>query len=416
MPPRLGREPPPQITVAQQTDERGRELRGAVGAQVVPARLQGEPLDADRRGDHRAAHRHGFERLDAGPAAHAQGDDVGGAPPHVRADVVDEPRELPGHPAAPGLLDQGAWRIAADHLEPGVRELARHEVPDLVQEEVDAVDVGHPVHGAGESESPRIPRRGVAEEVEVHARGNHLGAGDAEAVAEPVRVPLRDGHDRVETLQGVALETFHLAELVAPEDPFERVSSHRRGRPKISLSTLWVKSTEGTARRAGARTAAWGKSNTTTSGRSASSSATRRRPGPERSVATETGRRDARCRSRVRRKVGLRRGFGQSANRSQTAAISAAKRPLPSGGAGEASTISHAPPFIPRRICVVRILPPSSAGKRNAARRRAVGNAGGRRRRAQARHLNPLPGSLWIARGRSSQQRISATLPRSITA
>src|SRR3712207_3147330 len=52
VPPRLPRDPPAELRVPQQADEGGRQILGGVRPQIVPARLQGEALDADRGRHH----------------------------------------------------------------------------------------------------------------------------------------------------------------------------------------------------------------------------------------------------------------------------------------------------------------------------------------------------------------------------
>src|SRR5690348_2106628 len=59
-----------------------------------------------------------------------------------------------------------------------------------------------------------------------------------------------------------------------------------------------------------------------------------------------------------------RAASGQPINRSQTLATSVGSPGLASGGIGDARVISNAPPFMPRRMFTVRILPPESIGNR----------------------------------------------------
>jgi hypothetical protein len=134
-------------------------------------------------------------------------------------------------------------------------------------------------------------------------------------------------------------------------------------RANISASTLWVKHTLAASSPSGFSTAAWTKSNTTTSKRSlARVSARHRWAAGLLSATTFTG--SAPRRSIARRQRGRGKSGAQPTKRSATPDKASDQASRWTALAGLIRVMSKAPPFIPRRMLVVRMRPPVSFGKR----------------------------------------------------
>ena len=141
-------------------------------------------------------------------------------------------------------------------------------------------------------------------------------------------------------------------------------------RAKISASTLWVKHTLAVSRRDGRNTVACTKSNTTTSNAPLLRlCVTRSRAAGVLSLQTLTG--ISRTRSSARRQRG-RSGVGcQASYRSDTSTSASAHCVGCVSLAGLSRVTSKAPPLSPRRMLLVRILPPASVGNRNTGEMKA---------------------------------------------
>src|SRR5258708_14006475 len=119
--------------------------------------LNGQSLDADPCRDHRAPHRHRLVDLDTRSAADPQGNYVNLRIVHERPNVVDKSSELPVKLSSPSALDESPRRASADNDAPRPRSCAGDGRPYLIHEELDAVDVRHPVHRARKHHPSAIP-------------------------------------------------------------------------------------------------------------------------------------------------------------------------------------------------------------------------------------------------------------------
>ena len=136
---------------------------------------------------------------------------------YSRTDVFDKAGELPCHCLARGPGDQHLRRIAPDHRHACVGPRRGHERPDLVHQELDAVDVGAAVHGAGEHHGARRSGRQVeCIEVQVDAGVDRLDIGEAEPLAQDTPVTFRHRHHRIEAAQRGPFERAHLRRLALP--------------------------------------------------------------------------------------------------------------------------------------------------------------------------------------------------------
>jgi hypothetical protein len=79
------------------------------------------------------------------PPPTPEGDDerMGGV--GMRPDIVDETGEAHGRvPLNAG--GERRWRIAPDDGESGIRHLSEYQGPDFIEEELDTIDIGGPIH------------------------------------------------------------------------------------------------------------------------------------------------------------------------------------------------------------------------------------------------------------------------------
>jgi len=139
--------------IAEQPDDRVREIVRRVGGQEMSSRLERESLRADRRRHDRLAHRQRFKNLDARPAAGAQRHDIDRAFCNRRPYVIDGA----GHKNT-GLsaeLANARARIAADDRERHIREFRANARQDCVNEVADRVLVRMPVHRPAEHQTER---------------------------------------------------------------------------------------------------------------------------------------------------------------------------------------------------------------------------------------------------------------------
>src|SRR5688572_13753233 len=81
----------PALRVAKQGDDGAGEVGRVVGADVMAARTDAEPLGADGRRHHRPTHRQCFKNLQPRPAAGPEGDDIDRGFRNGRPDIVHGP-------------------------------------------------------------------------------------------------------------------------------------------------------------------------------------------------------------------------------------------------------------------------------------------------------------------------------------